>query len=767
MIVLEYEYLDQYHITVQTQDIQKFWEKFRVRVSRPEEYCDYSVNPDGKLKVYNCDTVQLEEIESDNWKYSRPVFFETCEYSIDIEFNNILPDTKPNIIHENAEVERAFHLIDTKKSTILSGTINFLNQPGRFYLRLSYTTQDGINHDERIEFPIVSPKLDIKKDLNTIIKELKNEFDDLVFRYLTLTYQQFSSGNDVNNDLIWLSVFKKVIDGYLVSVRYILHSPHNQHITETEYLRADRVKKWTNPLAEQFSEDYADNQDIALRKFYRNEYIDSTENTLENRFVKYTIEKLYIRLGRILKQIRSREDISHNETTRLEENLRTLDSLRNNSFFRGIGLFEGFRQESMVLQQRTGYSQVYRYWIMLQRGLDLIDGDTSVGVQPIWKLYELWCFLKIKKMVAEVLGIDLRNADHLQNVHEETLNNANPFSGGDLSGSVIYDNVANGDEIEIAYQYSFNYRDNNNGFRSMTVEQKPDIVLHIHKKDNITLTYLFDAKYRVSGEDDPSNGTVKDYPVEDTLNQMHRYRDAIYYGDVNRPNFSKEVIGGYILFPGRLDEYKCQELLDKADYNNKALPYYVRSIEFVNIGAFPLLPSEDSGILLRHFLERIILHDDVRSQIVDSIPQRGMYYSVEDDGISVLIGCYKSEQHKKWILEHNLYNLRLDKNRRGAVNLRNDFTNAEYLLLYDITNYKNHQILHLTGETEVMDSSSLLELGYPEPGGHLYLVLSIDDYLDPRLKNRPFDLSDDILTSTDGSPMIIKYINFFPPDTDE
>lgn len=39
------------------------------------------------------------------------------------------------------------------------------------------------------------------------------------------------------------------------------------------------------------------------------------------------------------------------------------------------------------------------------------------------------------------------------------------------------------------------------------------------------MTYLFDAKYRIGGKD--RNGV--DVPPDDAINQMHRYRDAIYY----------------------------------------------------------------------------------------------------------------------------------------------------------------------------------------------------------------------------------------------
>ena len=60
------------------------------------------------------------------------------------------------------------------------------------------------------------------------------------------------------------------------------------------------------------------------------------------------------------------------------------------------------------------------------------------------------------------------------------------------------------------------------------------------------MTWLFDAKYRIDGKE---KGV--DVPPEDAINQMHRYRDAIYFKDyADREALKKEVIGGYILFPG-------------------------------------------------------------------------------------------------------------------------------------------------------------------------------------------------------------------------
>lgn len=86
-----------------------------------------------------------------------------------------------------------------------------------------------------------------------------------------------------------------------------------------------------------------------------------------------------------------------------------------------------------------------------------------------------------------------------------------------------------------------------------------------------------------------------DVPPDDAINQMHRYRDAIYYKDYSANVLKKEVIGGYILFPG-----------DGASVD-VAMSRFYKSINKVNIGAFPLRPrNEENRMLLEHFIEGLI-----------------------------------------------------------------------------------------------------------------------------------------------------------------
>lgn len=760
MEVLDFKYKEEYELQVKSaKDINSSWAKFCVRANKiaADEYCDYACPKGGELKVYNCDSAALEVIPEENWEHSRPVFFETNVYSFCLRLFNVRRGSEPHFLHKDQSVENLFNGFWAGDEYVMSGNIDFLNQPGRFEFKFDYTSVDGVQHKECIAFDIVSPKMDTKADLNTLIKELKSEYDNLVFRYLTLTCQQFALGREANNDLIWLSVFRSIVEAYVLAVQYIINSPHNKTYINLEYQKPDKIKKWNNLLAERFRNDEAENAEKSYSSYYRVEQIESTNDTVENRFVKYSIERIYDKLDNVVRRIKG-QDVSTSEVSDLEDYLKNLDALRRNSMFRGIGRFQGFRQESMVLQQRNGYAQVYRYWFLLQNGLDLIHGETSVGVQPVWKLYELWCFLKVKKLVAEVLGIDLNKVEDLKFVDEKSDNHFDPFRGGDLTGTVIYTNQNNEDKVEVGYQYAFFTKGN---IHSVTVVQKPDIVMHIHKKSGMSLTYLFDAKYRVCGDDEIVSEKDYDYPVEDTLNQMHRYRDAIYYTDKNN-TFAKEVVGGYILFPGRMQEEIYLEQLRAEKYDN--LPYYLKSIELVNIGAFPLLPNENSGLLLKAFLEKILVSSGVKEQIVESIPQRGLYYSPEDEGISVIIGCVKNERHHEWILKNMKYNLRLDKNRKGTVNLKSDYANAKYLILYKLGDKYSNEIYRITEEYNVMTSDELSEMGYPEPGGNMYLVLGISDEVEPVLKDRTWDLSGDLIDTSEGSPRLIKYVNLFPPE---
>ena len=114
-----------------------------------------------------------------------------------------------------------------------------------------------------------------------------------------------------------------------------------------------------------------------------------------------------------------------------------------------------------------------------------------------------------------------------------------------------------------------------------------------------------------------------DTPPDDAINQMHRYRDAIYYKDYDSHALKKEVIGGYILFPG------------DGEAADVAVAKFYKTIREVNIGAFPLRPKDQRNRqLLEQFIAQLI-ETKSHETIANVIPQKGAFVEV---GNRVLIG---------------------------------------------------------------------------------------------------------------------------------
>jgi hypothetical protein len=197
---------------------------------------------------------------------------------------------------------------------------------------------------------------------------------------------------------------------------------------------------------------------------------------------------------------------------------------------------------------------------------------------------------------------------------------------------------SNGDLIDLFHDFSY-AKGQNQDVRSFTVTQRPDIVLRITRndlKDNYVFTYLYDAKYRLQSDDNP---LAPDCPPDDAINQMHRYRDAIYYLNKQKNKPEKEVIGAYILFPGS----GSVERVKNADY--------YKSIEFVNIGAFPLRPNDTvNRVLLESHLANILsFGSDV---VLDRVsPQKRMSY--ETTNPFVLVGFVRPDSYEPCLSREN------------------------------------------------------------------------------------------------------------------
>ncbi len=313
-----------------------------------------------------------------------------------------------------------------------------------------------------------------------------------------------------------------------------------------------------------------------------------------------------------------------------------------------------------------------------------------------------------------------------------------PFIENNQEHTVFYHGK---DEVRLHYQHTYNRKSGD--VHTATTDNRPDIVLTIKKVDGLELTYLFDAKYRVcddnefSKEDEDEINRLKaaDYPPSDAINQMHRYRDAIYYGEkiADKREFSaKEIIGGYILFPGRGDDRAIRSR------------YYYKSIETVNIGAFPLLPNhldpDCERTLLYEHLTSILTKQTTYEQIQDSIPQHGLVYSrsIDDSNDLVLVGYYQTQQ-KDIILKNKLYYVPAAM-ENGSISLVSGYENTKYLLLH---HGEERMLLELSGKGPRFFTAEILRgMGF-NPSKEFYLgfdIKSINPIVDIDINIKHFDL---------------------------
>ena len=588
-------------------------------------------------KFESVDDGWVEESETVGWD---SFFFENTEY--------------PLHVRPNADSVRLLYLVIGKEQSqhvaaedsIIFGSMNFKNQVGRTDIKVVY--EKG-REEKELSFTteVLSYKMDYRTDMRNVIRDIEEEFAMLSYSFLKETYLTFNPSDKESTDLIWWQIFRDCFNNIAEAARLIISNPKRRLQTVVRYERAERMPFMSAGLENEY-EEFKNNP----AHLYRTEEMFLSKDTVENRFLKYALINIADRFRKVrlnvLSVLKADNIAVRSQIDAMDEELA---SLTNDPFFKGIGIFRGFTQDSLVMKQAAGYREIYEKWITLQCGYDLQEGMMQLEVKDIAELYEIWCFVKVKNMVQHVLrnqasvyskgakisGDFVKSLIQGEKSEVVFLENEHP----DVQLASLMYNATTDDEERLVDESTS--RDNTDiaETTSKTTEQRPDIVLRLSKNDNkIQYTYLFDAKYRLRDTTIPKSGGVEVPPV-DAINQMHRYRDAIYYTHANDEKLKREVIGGYVLYPGNLNKEQFRG------------SYYQRSVDEVNIGAFPLKPGghwhrmykkngdynellldpKSSEDVLYHQIETWINNEHAQQTLLEtSIPQKGLEYVEEGSG---------------------------------------------------------------------------------------------------------------------------------------
>ena len=590
------------------------WNKAKSNVGEDKLYSTYSWS-DGVVSVKR--TLDADhEIDIEQGVPAPATFFDNADYPIWIEFKDYVKDAQFGSILQNDNDRFSF------RRHILAGFINYKNEIGRSEIQIIYKV-DKETRAFRFGFEVLSTKLDYHEHWRTIVEDIEREYRMLSLDYMRRTFHGFSPDqNGEHPDIVWWSVFEGEQQKFIKACKSIIDRPRHRLHGEEVYLRADKLKQTPHNIENRLAEHRKEPAYL-----YRVEQHILSNDTQENRFLKFALHQISKRYEDLRQRIEAVKTASGTMKSAMLATSETLKRLQHHPFFRTIGRFKGISQESMVLQKATGYSQVYRTWNLLRRAYSLNDGLYRLQTKDIATLYEIWCFIEVSHIVKAQLHLDDEDVEHRNRME---MNGIFSWELGKGEHSRILFRKDGVELAELVYNPKNADTENDNvGMKDLvvpTVPQKPDIVLQLTKNDlqqGMKMTYLFDAKYRIEGKD---KGV--DVPPEDAINQMHRYRDAIYYKDYDANALKKEVIGGYILFPG------------DGEPNDVAVSKFYKTIKEVNIGAFPLRPKDvENRKLLENFIDELI-HTKSYETIAHVIPQKGAYVEV---GNRVLIGLVKED----------------------------------------------------------------------------------------------------------------------------
>ncbi|EOI6421420.1 DUF2357 domain-containing protein [Vibrio cholerae] len=539
-----------------------------------------------------------------------PLFFENTQYQFEWVFFSEV--TNARLTHRSQSVNEAFRFapeVKTARGVVparLTGTINTGNDVG--WLRLPLTFElNGKTHTHHIAFEVLPTKMALHQDLPAMYQAIDKVYPLWRFSLVEKTEQDAATSQQRGHfPLMWLANFAALRERFEQGLKVICAAPHSRLQPTVANIKAAKLKgRLPHKLAEQVKQDFANGQ---YDKCYAVEKKQLSVDTPENRFIKMAVSKSKRQLAEFEHKLRQsnqapeRQRLSDSFLNELHSWQQPLQKVLGQSFLKEVGAYSGLNRESLVLQQKTGYSAVYRVWQELKFYLDVFGNQSSISMKSVAEIYEVWCFLCLKQILEQDLGFDLVE------------NSATKLEQNDFFEYQLKDGFAgafrfkrsDGVTARLAHEPKFTKK--GKSIRSYLVNQEPDIVLEVTLPKSADLTkadsseekqfiWLFDAKYRIKTEKnrfDDSNEDIEstDYVPDDAINQMHRYRDALIRlsephghesssGNAGQPaKKSRPVFGAFALYPG---------FFDQATNPNP----YAAAIEEVGIGAFALLPRQN------------------------------------------------------------------------------------------------------------------------------------------------------------------------------
>jgi predicted component of viral defense system (DUF524 family) len=524
---------------------------------------------------------------------------------------------------------------------ILSGIINFRGDIGYSDL---YVKVNGKIH-MKVTIEVLPSKIDYKEDYKAILQDVNEEIYNLAYGFLSRTYLGAEINNKIGNSYTeFYSILSYVYEKLMKAIDIVIYNPHHEFTKDARVYKYQSLKnismdtiKWLEKrphLLENINGKYIPTEALQVTK-------QVTLDTKENKYLKFMLIKIIEKIDMFIKAYSS---LYWNKDSDIIDKLtimkKGINKRLKTSFLNNVNSDYRNTSVSMVFSMANGYKDIYKYYLMLQKGLSINSNIFSLSMKELSLLYEYWCFIKINSLLRK--KYKLISSDFIT-VNREGISVS--LKKGTTS-TLKYENPKTNETFKVCYNSIKSTKAIKTGSDdegSRTVTQKPDNILVLDKQGSENAyEFIFDAKYKI----DTSKEYQKKYggvgPKEEDINTMHRYRDAIVYRNKKTETLNNSVFGAFVLFP-----YK-----DEKEYRNHD---FYKSIEEVNIGGIPFLPSTTA--LMEEFLDNLI-NESGYSNFERSLDSTGREEYIKEEYFkdrNVLVGALRNKEQLKVNLESKFY----------------------------------------------------------------------------------------------------------------
>ncbi|MDO5516181.1 MAG: DUF2357 domain-containing protein [Clostridium sp.] len=617
-------------------------ETLRNITAQDEALYEVSCEDEVKIHVHNVG----ESHEKYFHQKAVPQFFEQTAYQVLIHEKG---GAKVVFDHDSILIRKQVAPIE-EGEPIQMGVINFGNEIGLTQFRILVDDKFYL----KMTLEIYPTKLSYKSDYLQLREDVAQEIYNLTFDFMRKTYLGASLKASEQPSLTeFFSIFKEQFQVMHQAVTLIERQPHHEMVA-LEEIKTYKHGEYIGPKGIRYLNKHPQQVTRQGNQFIPHKVLQVhkqlTTNVYENQMVKYMLGQIHKRLQMVKVQYNSlQREKDQAVIDFLNGQMHLLETKLNGSFFKGVSKLDRILQFSIVLQMSPVYRQFYKIYLILQKGLSITTDIFNISNKNMAELYEYWCFIKLGSLLKE--KHNLISTDFIKSNQQGLFVNLKKGKQSEMH----FKHGITGEVFTLAYNQRLK--------QGPTVVQKPDNILTLKKEmADVNYRYVLDAKYKMDYKTTEA-GTLE-IPREEDINTMHRYRDAIVHENKADATYERDVFGGIILFPGTASEaYKSSR--------------FYQSIEKVNIGALPFLPSQTH--LVVQFLDEII--DRIGHEEYENIPKlngmvdylKDLEFTTED----VLIGTLRSVGQLNTVLKEKLYYVPC-KNIKNSLN-----RNFKYVVLYE------------------------------------------------------------------------------------